>query len=42
MEDSILPIESIHERDVDLILLEELTTDNAFCEWLINEMEFPN
>ena len=41
MEDSILPVESIHERDVDLILLEELTTDNAFCEWLINEMEFP-
>ncbi|MFK7833735.1 MAG: hypothetical protein AB8B52_10695, partial [Winogradskyella sp.] len=41
MEHKILPVEAIQERDVDLILLEELTTDNTFCEWLINEMEFP-
>jgi len=40
MENKILPVESIQERDVDLILLEELTTDNSFCEWLINEFSF--
>jgi len=41
MEEKILPVEAIQERDVDLILLEELTIDNTFCEWLINEMDFP-
>lgn len=41
MEEKILPVEAIQERDIDLILLEELTTDNTFCEWLINEMDFP-
>lgn len=41
MEHTILPIEAIHERDVDLILLEELSTDNSFCEWLIKELDLP-
>lgn len=41
MEHDILPIESIQERDVDLILLEELSTNNAFCEWLINSLSLP-
>ncbi|HQM85052.1 MAG TPA: PD-(D/E)XK nuclease family protein, partial [bacterium] len=36
-----LPVESIQERDVDLILLEELATDNAFCEWFVAELGLP-
>lgn len=42
MEDHILPVESIRERDIDLILLEELSTDNTFCEWFIRELNLPN
>ena len=41
MEENILPVEAIQERDVDLILLEELATDNSFCEWFINELDLP-
>lgn len=41
MEQTILPIEAIRERDIDLILLEELSTDNAFCEWFIKELNLP-
>ena len=41
MEHTILPVESILERDVDLILLEELITDNSFCEWFVNELNLP-
>lgn len=41
MEQPILPIESIRERDIDLILLEELTADNTFCEWFVNELNLP-
>ncbi len=41
MLNEILPVEAIHERDIDLIILEELNTDNSFCEWLINELNFP-
>jgi|TARA_Y100000385_G_C12967849_1_gene582674 hypothetical protein len=42
MEHSILPIESIQERDVDLILLEELSSDDLFCDWLVNKLGLPN
>jgi hypothetical protein len=41
MEQTILPVEAIQERDVDLILLEELSTDNSFCEWFIRELGLP-
>lgn len=41
MIENLLPIEAIQERDIDLILLEELNVDNTFSEWLINEMNFP-
>lgn len=41
MKQTILPIESIHERDVDLILLEELSTDNSFYECFIRELHLP-
>lgn len=42
MEQTILPVETIQERDVDLILLEELSTDNSFCEWFIRELDLPD
>ncbi|WP_372745536.1 PD-(D/E)XK nuclease family protein [Lutibacter sp.] len=41
MSEPILPIESIQERDVDLILLEELSTDDKFSEWFIQELNLP-
>jgi hypothetical protein len=41
IDQDILPIESIQERDVDLILLEELSTNNLFSEWFIHELSFP-
>lgn len=37
----ILPVESIQERDVDLIILEELSTDNTFCEWFVMKLGLP-
>lgn len=39
MKQPILPVESIQERDVDLLLLEELSTNNSFCEWLVRELD---
>jgi hypothetical protein len=42
MEETIIPVESIRERDVDLILLEELSTDSSFGEWFIRELNLPN
>jgi hypothetical protein len=41
MKQDLIPVEAIHERDIDLILLEEFTADNAFCEWFVNELNIP-
>lgn len=41
MENSILPVEAIQERDLDLLLLEELTADATFAEWIIRELQLP-
>lgn len=41
MEDIILPVEAIQERDIDLILLEELSTDVTFAEWFVRELQLP-
>ena len=41
MEERLLLVEAIQERDIDLIILEELNVNNNFCEWIINEMNFP-
>jgi hypothetical protein len=35
-------IETIHERDTDLILLEELNTNNHFANWFISQLELPD
>lgn len=37
----ILPIESIQERDIDLLLLEELSTNFEFCSWFASELNLP-
>ena len=41
MENNILPVESIQERDVDLILLEELSISKVFCQWFTSELQLP-
>lgn len=41
MTDETQPIETILERDIDLILLEELNANNYFIKWLINLLELP-
>ena len=41
MEETVIPVESIRERDVDLILLEELSVDFVFCEWITRELGLP-
>lgn len=38
----VIPIESIRERDIDLLLIEELTVNNEFLNWLINQWHLPN
>ena len=40
-KNSILPIESIQERDIDLLLLEELSCNFAFGDWLTQEAGLP-
>jgi hypothetical protein len=41
MNEELLPIEAVQERDIDLILLEEFNTNNAFAEWFVNECNAP-
>jgi hypothetical protein len=37
----LLPVESIQERDIDLILLEKFSTNQAFCRWFVKELKLP-
>tara|TARA_B110000027_G_scaffold91363_1_gene96638 strand:+ start:9 stop:932 length:924 start_codon:yes stop_codon:yes gene_type:complete len=41
MKNNILPVESIQERDIDLILLEEFNVDKGFCSWFIDKLKLP-
>ena len=41
MTEDIQLVEAIHERDVDLILLEELNTNNHFASWFVRQLELP-
>lgn len=41
MDKSVIPVEAIRERDIDLILLEELVVDAAFSNWFIQELRLP-
>ena len=34
-------VESIQERDIDLLLLEELYADTAFLDWMISKLQLP-
>ena len=42
MEKDFLLAESIQERDIDLILLEELNTNKDFCQFIIDLVKLPN
>lgn len=42
MVHSVIPVEAIRERDIDLILLEELSTDVSFCQWFVQELNLPS
>lgn len=41
MNKTILPVEAIQERDIDLVLLEELATDPSFGKWFVQELNLP-
>ena len=41
MKNNILPVESIQERDIDLILLEEFNVEKSFCNWFIDKLKLP-
>tara|TARA_Y100000589_G_C27105787_1_gene610001 strand:- start:276 stop:1181 length:906 start_codon:yes stop_codon:yes gene_type:complete len=41
MEKDFLLAESIQERDIDLILLEELNTNKEFCQFIIDSVKLP-
>jgi hypothetical protein len=41
MDKDFVPIESVQERDVDLILLEKFNTDPAFCTWFAEQLDLP-
>ncbi|MCC8360268.1 PD-(D/E)XK nuclease family protein [Salinimicrobium sediminilitoris] len=41
MDQNIIPVEAIRERDIDLILLEELATEPTFCRWFVERLELP-
>ena len=36
-----LPVESIQERDTDLLILEELIVNQAFCAWFTDKLSLP-
>lgn len=37
-QDGLLWLDSVRERDIDLLLLEELTVNSDFAEWLVGEV----
>ena len=36
MDYNYIPVESVQERDVDLLLIEELNVSLDFCKWFIS------
>jgi hypothetical protein len=42
MTKHILSVESVRERDIDIILLEELTANENFVKWIIDKLKLPN
>jgi hypothetical protein len=36
-----LPVESVRERDIDLLILEEWNVDLAFCTWFVRAAKLP-
>lgn len=42
MDQTIIPVESILERDLDLLLLEEFNVNEQFCRWFTQELGLPD
>lgn len=42
MKQNCQKLESIQERDIDLLLMEELNVNNAFADWIIKKLELPS
>jgi hypothetical protein len=38
---NIIPVESARERDIDMLLLEELSVNDVFCSWFVSNLELP-
>ncbi|MFV0156795.1 hypothetical protein OBK27_13055 [Empedobacter falsenii] len=38
---NVIPVESIRERDIDLLLIEELTVNDSFLKWFITQCNLP-
>ena len=41
MDSLIQKVESVQERDIDFLLLEELYADTAFLHWMTNKLQLP-
>ena len=39
MDYNYIPVDSVQERDIDLLIIEELNVSLDFCKWFINELE---
>jgi hypothetical protein len=37
----LLPVEAIYERDIDMLLLEELNVNAGFVDWLVSQLQLP-
>jgi hypothetical protein len=42
MNTEIIPVESIQERDIDLLLIEEINVNEIFLDWLLSEVGLPS
>ena len=38
MDYNYIPVESVQERDVDLLIIEELNVNLEFCDWFANQL----
>ena len=38
MNHNYIPVESVQERDIDLLIIEELNVSLEFCDWFVNQL----
>ena len=39
MNHNYIPVESVQERDIDLLIIEELNVNLEFCDWFVNQLD---